>query len=86
MTNPKLFAAYEEPILRAARAVYEADEDMTDEAIATMCARGDYTWNEARNPRLPWDDLPAEIQKAYYRRARAAIAANNYVSGWTKDW
>ena len=62
---------------RAAMAILDCDEDMTDERISDLV-------NLGLNPpsrlmlREDWKDLPYETRQAYLRRARAALAAADY--------
>ena len=67
-----------DPVARAAQALFECDEDMTDERIADRMAAGDRSWQTAASRRECWATQATDIQHAYMRRARAALAAAAY--------
>lgn len=62
---------------RAAMAILDCDEDMTDERISGLV-------NLGLNPpsrlmtREGWADLPDQTRQSYLRRARAALVAAEY--------
>lgn len=62
----------------AAIAIYDTDEDITDENIVAA-PHGHQAWNEGRYPRLQFAQLDSRTQDAYRRRARAAFAAAAYL-------
>ena len=65
-----------EPLVEeAARTLYETDEDITDEGISSLVAKGrSRAWQEARTHRQTWDEMTDEVQSAYRRRVRAVFA------------
>jgi len=62
---------------RAAMALYDCDEDLTDEGISDLVSLG-YNTPLPTTPRQAWPDLLLRTRQAYLRRARAVLAAAEY--------
>ena len=60
--------------IATARTLYETDEDITDEAVSALVAKGFTSWHDRSMARQKWDELAPEVQLAYVRRAKAALA------------
>lgn len=71
----------ENDILNAiAIALYETDEAILDEAIAGRIAMGDLSWKASSHPHIQFSEIAPELRRAYLRRARAARAAEAYLT------
>lgn len=62
---------------RAAMALFECDEDMSDESISGHIKLGVDPTPEFE-PRVSWDPLAPSTRDAYLRRARAVLTADSY--------
>ena len=77
MVGKIYFADETDRVTRAAMALLDCDEDMTDERISELLNLG-LTPPARLMPREAWADLPHETRQAYLRIARAALAAAAY--------
>lgn len=77
MVGKVFFAADADRENRAAMALYDCDEDLTDEGISDLISRG-YTPPTRSTPREPWPKLLLQTRQAYLRRARSVLAAAEY--------
>lgn len=69
---------YASVIETVAIALYDTDEDITDEAMALRGAKLERSWSEIRSPRLDWALMQPTVKDAYRRRAMAALSALTY--------